>query len=107
MTAFVNEEGKVYELFGSGGGEDLAAELGVPLLGSVPIDAAVAAGGDSGEPTVLGEGPAAEALRNIVDIIVDEAIPPTEMAGCSVRILEAAQASIDGTAPATTAVTIG
>lgn len=106
MTAFVNEEGKVYELFGSGGGDDLAAELGVPLLGSVPIDAAVAAGGDSGEPTVLGEGPAADAFQDIIDVIVEEAIPPTEMAGCSVRILEAAQASIDGTAPASTSVTI-
>jgi Mrp family chromosome partitioning ATPase len=42
----------VDELFGSGGGEDLAAELGVPLLGSVPIDAA---GGDSGKPTGLSE----------------------------------------------------
>ena len=106
MTAFVNEEGKVYELFGSGGGEDLASELGVPLLGSIPIDADVAAGGDSGDPTVLGTGPAAEALQSIVDTIVDEAVPPLEMAGCSARILEAAQASIAGE-PSTTSVEIG
>ena len=106
MTAFVNEEGKVYELFGSGGGEDLATELGVPLLGSIPIDADVAAGGDSGDPTVLGTGPAAEALQSIVDTIVDEAVPPLEMAGCSARILEAAQASIAGE-PSTTSVEIG
>lgn len=107
MTAFVNEDGKVYELFGSGGGDELATELGVPMLGRVPIDTEVAAGGDSGEPTVLGEGPAAEALNDIVDHIVAEAVPPTEMAGCSARILEAAQASIDGdTSPTTTSVTI-
>ena len=106
MTAFVNEEGKVYELFGSGGGDDLAAELGVPLLGSIPIDADVASGGDSGEPTVLGTGPAAEALQAIVDTIVEEAVPPLEMAGCSARILEAAQASIAGE-PSATAVDIG
>jgi ATP-binding protein involved in chromosome partitioning len=106
MTAFVNEEGKVYELFGSGGGEALAAELGVDLLGRVPIDGAMAAGGDGGNPVVLESGPAAGAFREIVDLIVDEAIPPVEMAGCSARILELAQASIDGTAPATTAVTI-
>lgn len=106
MTAFVNEEGKVYELFGSGGGDELATELGVPLLGSIPIDADVAAGGDSGEPTVLGAGPAAEALQSIVDTIVDEAVPPLEMAGCSARILEAAQASIAGE-PSTTSVEIG
>lgn len=106
MTAFVNEEGKVYELFGSGGGEALAAELGVPLLGSIPIDAEVASGGDAGEPTVLGTGPAAEALQAVVDTIVEEAVPPLEMAGCSARILEAAQASIAGE-PTATAVDIG
>ncbi|MEM7287834.1 MAG: P-loop NTPase, partial [Actinomycetota bacterium] len=106
MTAFVNEDGKVYELFGTGGGEDLANELGVPLLGSIPIDAEVAAGGDSGEPTVLGTGPAAEALQAIVDTIVEDAVPPLEMAGCSARILEAAQASIAGQ-PTTTSVEIG
>jgi ATP-binding protein involved in chromosome partitioning len=107
MTAFVNEEGTVYELFGSGGGEALATELGVPLLGRIPIDMAVASGGDTGDPTVLGEGPAAEALRAIVDTIVEEAIPPMEMAGCTARLLEAAQASIDGTAPVTTSIDFG
>ncbi len=107
MTAFVNEEGTVYELFGSGGGDTLAAELGVPMLGRIPIDMAVAAGGDTGDPTVLGEGPAAEALRAIVETIVDEAIPPMEMAGCTARLLESAQASIDGTAPVTTAIDFG
>ncbi len=107
MTAFVNEEGKVYELFGKGGGDALSAELGVPLLGSVPIDAEIAAGGDAGQPTVLGTGPAADALNAIVDTIVEEAVPPMEMAGCSARILEAAQASIEGTAPTTTSVNIG
>ncbi len=106
MTAFVNEQGTVYELFGSGGGDELAAELGVPMLGSIPIDAEVAAGGDTGEPTVLGTGPAAEALQAIVDTIVEEAVPPLEMAGCSARILEAAQASIAGE-PTTTSVEIG
>ena len=106
MTAFVNEQGTVYELFGSGGGDELAAELGVPMLGAIPIDADVAAGGDAGEPTVLGTGPAAEALQAIVDTIVEEAVPPLEMAGCSARILEAAQASIAGQ-PAATPVDIG
>ena len=107
MTAFVNEEGTVYELFGSGGGEALATELGVPLLGRIPIDMAVASGGDTGDPTVLGEGPAADALRAIVDTIVEEAVPPMEMAGCTARLLEAAQASIDGTAPVTTSIDFG
>jgi len=46
MTVFVNEEGNTYELFGRSGSEALATELGVPLLGSIPIDGDVAAGSD-------------------------------------------------------------
>jgi ATP-binding protein involved in chromosome partitioning len=95
MSAFVNEEGKVYELFGSGGGAALAQDVGVPLLGKVPIDVEVARGGDGGAPVVLGEGPAAEAFRAIVATIVDEAVPPVAMAGCSARIFEAALAALD------------
>jgi ATP-binding protein involved in chromosome partitioning len=90
MTAFVNEHGTVYELFGRGGGETLARDLGIPLLGKVPIDAAVAEGGDTGEPTVLGTGPAAEALQEIVDHVFSEAVPPMEMASCSARIMDIA-----------------
>ena len=94
MSAFVNETGTVYELFGSGGGAELATEVGAPLLGQVPIDGAVAHGGDHGQPVVLGPGPAADALRAIVDRIVEEAVPPVEMAGCSARLLGAVQAAL-------------
>ena len=54
----------------------------MPLLGQIPLEPAVAAGGDDGEPVVLGEGPAADAFRAIADRILTEAIPPVEMAGC-------------------------
>jgi ATP-binding protein involved in chromosome partitioning len=96
MTSFVTPDGAEYAIFGSGGGEELAADVGVPLLGRVPIDNAVADGGDNGEPTVLGSGPAAAAFNQIVDLIVAEAVPPTEMAGCSARIVEAVQAAMAG-----------
>ncbi len=43
------------EIFGSGGGQRLADELGVPLLGSVPLDPRLREGGDSGEPLVTEE----------------------------------------------------
>jgi ATP-binding protein involved in chromosome partitioning len=51
-------------LFGSGGGARLAAELGVPLLGQVPLYQPVLTGGDTGLPIVVGEpdSPAARAL---------------------------------------------
>jgi ATP-binding protein involved in chromosome partitioning len=43
------------DVFGSGGGERLAEELGVPLLGSIPLDPRVREAGDSGEPLVTPE----------------------------------------------------
>lgn len=43
---------EVIDLFGRGGGEELAAELSVPFLGRIPLDLAVREAGDSGEPTV-------------------------------------------------------
>ena len=99
MTAFVNEDGKVYELFGRGGGQTLADDLGVPLLAQIPIDTEVAAGGDDGEPTVLGEGPGADALKGLVHTVLTEAIPPVELATCSARLFA------EGAATATDAPT--
>jgi ATP-binding protein involved in chromosome partitioning len=95
MSTFECEHGARYALFGSGGGEQLARDAGVPLLGSIPIEPGVAAGGDAGAPIALGEGPAAEAFRAIAARIVDEAVPPIEMAGCSARMLDAAVKALD------------
>jgi ATP-binding protein involved in chromosome partitioning len=95
MSSFVNEEGKVYELFGRGGGEELARDVGVPLLGKVPIDRAVAIGGDDGEPVVFTSGPAADALNAIIDTLVSEAVPPIAMESCSARMLDAVMAALD------------
>jgi ATP-binding protein involved in chromosome partitioning len=95
MSAFTCEHGTSYALFGEGGGAELAADAGVPLLGQVPLEPAVSAGGDTGQPVVLGAGAAADAFRSIADRIVTEAIPPTEMAGCSARMLDAAVAALD------------
>jgi ATP-binding protein involved in chromosome partitioning len=95
MSAFTCEHGTEYALFGAGGGQTLADDAGIPLLGQVPLEPAVSAGGDSGEPIALGTGPAAEAFRAIAARIVEEAVPPTEMAGCSARMLQAAVAALD------------
>ena len=45
MTDFTCDHGTSYPLFGAGGGAALAAEIGVPLLGQVPLEPAVSAGG--------------------------------------------------------------
>jgi ATP-binding protein involved in chromosome partitioning len=57
----------VHELFGAGGGEALAASLGVPFLGAVPLGMAVREQGDRGVPTVIGhpESPEATALLEV------------------------------------------
>jgi len=86
MTSFVAPDGTEHRIFGTGGGDELATDVGVPLLGRIPIEATVADGGDNGDPVVLRDGPAAEAFRDIVRTIVDEAVPPAEMAGCSARL---------------------
>ena len=95
MTSFVAPDGSEHALFGSGGGQQLADDVGVPLLGSVPIEAGVSVGGDSGSPAVLGSSPAAADIRAIAAAIAEEYIPPVEMAGCSARMLEAAMAALD------------
>ncbi|MCQ3813555.1 MAG: Mrp/NBP35 family ATP-binding protein [Acidimicrobiia bacterium] len=95
MTRFVAPDGSEHNLFGSGGGQHLADDIGVPLLGTVPIEAKVSTGGDSGSPAVLSSGTAAEALRKIASLIAEEYVPPVEMAGCSARMLEAAMAALD------------
>jgi ATP-binding protein involved in chromosome partitioning len=95
MSAFTCEHGTSYALFGEGGGAALAHEAGAPLLGSVPLEPSVASGGDGGVPVALGEGPAADAFRAIAARIIDEAVPPVEMAGCSARMLDAAVAALD------------
>lgn len=66
-------DGSRMDVFGSGGGAEVAARLTrsigaeVPLLGQVPVDVALREGGDSGTPVVLGhpDSPAAVALRGV------------------------------------------
>lgn len=89
MTAFVAPDGTAYPLFGEGGGKRLSVKLGVPLLGQLPLDAAVAHGGDKGAPAVLGDGPAAEAYRALVDALVTDVLPPIEVGCTAIDALEA------------------
>ena len=83
MSSFINEEGKQYDIFGSGGGMQLAQDLGVPLLGSIPIDPIVSQGSDNGSPVILKEGYAADALNEIVDEIMVSAVPRINPLDCT------------------------
>jgi ATP-binding protein involved in chromosome partitioning len=93
MSTFTCDHGTEYALFGAGGGARLAAELGVPLLGRIPLEPAVSAGGDSGVPAALDAGPAREAFVALADRVI-EAIPPVEMSGCSARMLDAIEEAL-------------
>ncbi|NJM73963.1 MAG: Mrp/NBP35 family ATP-binding protein [Scytonema sp. RU_4_4] len=53
---------KQYDIFGSGGGSKTAAELGVPLLGCVPLEISTRIGGDKGVPVVIAEPESASAI---------------------------------------------
>ncbi|MBD2432320.1 MULTISPECIES: Mrp/NBP35 family ATP-binding protein [Fischerella] len=52
---------KQYDIFGSGGGSKTAAELGVPLLGCIPLEISTRIGGDSGVPIVIADPDSASA----------------------------------------------
>jgi ATP-binding protein involved in chromosome partitioning len=96
MSAFVAPDGSEHALFGRGGGQKLATEAGVPLIGSIPIEAAVSAGGDEGRPVVLdGEGSAAAAFRQAAERISTEIASPVEMAGCTARMLDLVAQALD------------
>jgi ATP-binding protein involved in chromosome partitioning len=60
------------DVFGAGGGDGLAHELGVPLIGSVPLDPLLRECGDAGEPLMLAapDSSSAQALRAIADEIL-------------------------------------
>ena len=89
MSATIGPDGSRHAVFGEGGGERLAQQLGVALLGSIPLDPAVSAGGDLGDPAALAEpdSQAATAFASLADRIVTDTIPPVELAVCSIRQL--------------------
>ena len=72
MSWFTADDGTRYELFGRGGGAMLAADLGVPLLGQIPLVPALREGGDVGRPITVAEpsGEVTEAFGSIAAEIV-------------------------------------
>lgn len=79
MSYLVQPDGSHLEVFGSGGGASVAsrltAQLGydITLLGQVPLDIALREGGDTGRPVALGEGTAADVVRDLASTLVQRA----------------------------------
>ena len=67
MTAFTTPSGERFTIFGEGGGNELAEELDVPLLGKVPLTMPLRAQADSGTPLVIEDpdDPASQAIRQV------------------------------------------
>jgi ATP-binding protein involved in chromosome partitioning len=96
MTAFVAPDGSRHPIFGEGGGAALAGEIDVSLIGQVPIEPDVSAGGDAGKPVVLSapDGPAGAEFRRIASRIVHELLPPLDLSSCTARIFDLAQTNL-------------
>ncbi len=62
-------DGQKMDIFGSGGGERMAREAGVPFIGAIPMDPSVRQGGDNGKPVVVShpDTPVAIALRKVAE----------------------------------------
>ncbi len=72
MSYFRADDGRQYEIFGSGGGSALAEQLGVSLLGRIPLEMALREGGDDGRPVVVDqpESEAAQAFSDLARAVV-------------------------------------
>ncbi len=77
MSWFTGDDGKRYEIFGSGGGQELADELGIPLLGQIPLLPRLREGGDDGHPitAVDPDSEPARVFREIAERIAVELKP--------------------------------
>lgn len=75
MSGFTDPEtGRTFDLFSSGGGQRLADEIGVPLLGTVPLQPHLAALADAGAPILIAQpgSPAAVSLREIAETLQEK-----------------------------------
>lgn len=78
MAAMTLPDGSTLDLFGAGGGEEVAASLStdgqvVPVLAHIPLSVALRTGGDTGEPVVIAhpEDPAALAIEAVATAVVE------------------------------------
>ena len=80
MSGFVTPAGERFTIFGEGGGQQLADELDVPLLGKVPLQEELRVAADEGEPLVIRDpdAPAAQAIAHAARGLI--AATPTRLA---------------------------
>ncbi len=78
MSGFTTPSGERFQIFGEGGGQELADELDVPLLGKVPLTMPLREHADSGVPLVIEDpdDPASQAIRHAARGLIAMAAPP-------------------------------
>jgi len=65
------ESGRMYDIFGSGGGEKLAKSLNVDFLGGLPIDPSVREMSDAGKPAVVNNGESRQSFEELIDHVLE------------------------------------
>jgi ATP-binding protein involved in chromosome partitioning len=87
MSWFRGDDGTRYEIFGSGGGDELARALGVPLLAQIPLVPALREGGDDGRPIVVArpDDEAAQAFRAVAETL-DTSLAPKRVYNPELRL---------------------
>jgi ATP-binding protein involved in chromosome partitioning len=95
MSGFTCSCGERHTFFGQGGGRSLSDELNVPLLAEIELNAAIAEGGDHGEPAVLHE-PSDGVFHQLARRILSDIAPPVGAVGCSARMLDAIEKAVAG-----------
>ncbi len=98
MAGFVTPDGERYQIFGEGGGQELADEIQVPLIAKVPLTMPLREQADAGLPLVISDpdDPAAQAIRQAARGLI--AIFPTELPMLQAE-MPADSASADGPEP--------
>jgi ATP-binding protein involved in chromosome partitioning len=100
MSSFTTPSGERFTIFGEGGGQELADELDVPLLGKVPLTMPLREQSDGGVPLVIEDpdDPASQAIRRIARGLI--AMAPYELPVLPlVEVLPAALTPVDSPKP--------
>lgn len=100
MSGFTCDHGETYSLFGSGGGKEVADQLGTTLIGQIPFTPAIARLGDMGTTLIESEvnhaheKAAKEALTSLAQTIINDVAPLYEVQSCSARMLQNIEAAL-------------
>ncbi|HUZ40236.1 MAG TPA: Mrp/NBP35 family ATP-binding protein [Acidimicrobiales bacterium] len=93
MSGLVCSCGQRHNVFGEGGGRSLSEELNVPLLCEIELNAAIAEGGDHGEPAVLA-GPTDGVFHRLAQRVLNDVAPPFGSIGCTARMLDSMEKAV-------------